>query len=92
MIWAVHRGLDFGSSTSSVRTRDEVIDFRYGQVTAAGETSSGQYRFTIHKLLDGRVQLCEESEWACELRAARGASVIGAVRPDPGPMAAPGTA
>lgn len=58
-----------------VGTRDgETVEFRYSQLNAAGETSSGRCRSTVVVLPDGRLRLDEA--WAWESRPGEGTSAV----------------
>ena len=62
-----------------VGTRNgDVLEFRYSQLNAAGETSSGRCRSTIAVLPDGRLRLDEV--WAWESRPGAGTSAVEEIR------------
>ena len=55
-----------------------MLEFRYSQLNAAGETSSGRCRSTIAVLRDGRLRLDEV--WAWESKAGDGTSAVEEIR------------
>lgn len=57
---------------------EDTLEFRYSQLNAAGETSSGRCRSTIAALPDGRLRLDEE--WAWESRPGVGTSAVEEIR------------
>ena len=78
LVWARYEGgavrLGF-----LVGTRDgDRLEFRYSQLNASGETSSGRCTTTISLLPDGRLRLAEE--WAWETRPGTGTSAAEEIR------------
>ena len=56
------------------RIRGDRLDFRYAQLNASGETSTGHSADRIEALPDGRVRLHET--WTWESRSGSGTSVL----------------
>jgi len=56
----------------------DALEFRYSQLNASGETSTGHCRSTIHLRPDGRLELRETWEW--ESRPGAGTSTVVEVR------------
>ncbi|MDI2124537.1 hypothetical protein [Yinghuangia seranimata] len=74
VVWADYAGGDIVRG-HLVGTRDgDTIDFRYVQLNAAGETSSGHCRSTLTELPDGRLRMTETWEW--ESRPGTGTSTV----------------
>jgi hypothetical protein len=74
VVWARYEGgsvrLGFLVGSRSGNT----LEFRYSQLNAAGETSSGRCRSAISTLPDGRLRLDED--WAWESKPGSGTSVV----------------
>jgi hypothetical protein len=65
---SIRRGYLVGTRT------DDRLDFRYVQLNAEGQTSTGHCVTEVRVLADGRLELHES--WAWESRPGNGASVV----------------
>jgi hypothetical protein len=74
MVWARYAGGAVRLGYLVGVHRDDAIEFRYSQLNASGETSSGFCRSTVEVLADGRVRLHEKWRW--ESRPGEGTSIV----------------
>lgn len=79
LVWATYRGGSVRLGFLVGTRAGDVIDFRYSQVNAAGESSNGHCRSSIQVLDDGRLRLYETWQW--ESRPGEGTSVVEEVTP-----------
>jgi len=74
VVWARYEGGAIGLGFLVGTRNGDTVEFRYSQLNAAGETSSGRCRSTIAVLPDGRLRLDET--WAWESRPGEGTSTV----------------
>lgn len=73
-IWASYQGGGIRRGHLVGRREGDRLDFRYVQLNAAGETSTGHCVSTVSTLPDGRLRLDETWHW--ESRPGSGTSAV----------------